>query len=189
MDFHCPILQREELAVLCKGHIVSQAVRGRRWVVQRKDVDNFFGSFAEAGFIHGVRLRSKLTFEDSVDYVLTHRLARRADLSIEDGGGSKASVHPTGKRAGGWEVAVRPQGSELDLGGDLSMSMRLDVRYETLLALMHTAHLGLFEGARYAYATSRSGRFVANLLRDVYLQFSRPRASPDISRLSSEGWR
>ena len=172
-DFYCPILQHEEPAVLCKGHIISKSIRGRRWVVQRKDVDNFYGSFAEANFIHGVRLRSKATFEDAVDYVIKHHLVRRANLSVLDGGGAKATVHPTRKRVGGWDVAVRPQDDELDMGGDLSLSIDLDVRYETLLACLHTAHLGNFEAAGYAYATSRSGRFVAALLRDVYLRFSR----------------
>ena len=170
-DFHCPILQIEEPAVLCKGHIVPKSVRGRRWVVQRKDVDNFFGWFAEAGFIHGVKLRSK-GFEDALAYVIERGLARRVDLSVVDGDGTRGSVHPTGRHAGGREVVVRSQDGTLDLGGDLSLSMGLDVRYETLLALLHTAHLGNFEGAGYAYATSRSARFVASLLRDVYLRFS-----------------
>ena len=182
-DFHCPILQRAEAAILCKGHIVSKSVHGRRWVVQRKDIDNFYGSFAEAGFIHGVRLRSKPTFDDAVDYVITQRLAARADLSIEDSAGAKAAVRPTRKRGDGWEVTVRPQEGEIHEGGDLSLSINLDVRYETLLACLHTAHLGNFEAGGYAYVASRSGRFIANLLRDVYLRFSRPDAGDGTRRL------
>ena len=77
-DFLCPILQVEERAILCKGHIVPRAVRGRTWLVQRKDVDNFYGRFVEADFIHGVRLRAMPTFEDAVEYVVKHRLAGRA---------------------------------------------------------------------------------------------------------------
>ena len=173
-DFLCPILQVDEPAILCKGHIVPSAVRGRRWIVQRKDVDNFFGRFVEADFIHGVRLRAMPRFEDAAEYVVKHRLARRADLSIFDSEGAKASVHPTRKRAGGQEVVVRPRDGVIDVDGDLSMSIDLDVRYETLLTCLHTAHLGNFQGAGYAYATSRSGRFVANLLPDVYRRFSRP---------------
>jgi len=174
MDFLCPILQVEEPAILCKGHIVPRAVRGRTWVVQRKDVDNFFGRFVEADFIHGVRLRAMPTFEDAVEYVVKHHLARRADLSIFDGNGARASVHPMRKWAGGQEVVVRPRDSVIDVDGDLSMSIAFDVHYETLLTCLHTAHLGNFQGGRYAYVTSRSGRFVANLLRDVYRQFSHP---------------
>ena len=172
-DFLCPILQLEEPALLCKGHIVPKAVRGRRWVVQRRDVDNFYGSFAEADFIHGVRLRAMPTIEDAMEYVFEHRLARRADLSIRDSEGAKATVHPGRKRARGQEIVVRPLDGSIDLDGDLSMSINFDAAQETLLTCLHTAHLGNFEGSGYRYATSRSGRFVANLLRDVYLRFSR----------------
>ena len=170
-DFYCPILQIEGPAELCKGHIISKSVGGRTWVVQRKDVDNFFGSFAEAGFGHGVKLRS-MESQEAVEYVIGHRLAAKADLSIVDGTGAKGSVRPTKAQDGGWEIVVRPDGHEIDLGGELSLSMELDVRYETLLTCLHSAHLGLFESAGYGYATSSSGRFVASLLRDVYLRFS-----------------
>ena len=170
-DFYCPILQVEEPAELCKGHIVSKSVGGRTWVVQRKDVDNFYGTFAEAGFGHGVKLRS-MEFEDAVEYVIGHRLAARADLTIVDGTGAKGSVRSTEARDGGLEVIVRPQGREIDLGGELSLSMKFDVRYETLLTCLHSVHLGIFEAAEYRYATSLSGRFVASLLREVYLRFS-----------------
>ena len=172
-NFHCPILHIEEPTVLCKGHIVPGAVRGRKWVVQRKDVDNFYGWFAEAGFAHGVKLRA-MEFEDALEYVLDHGLARRANLSVLDGDGAKGTVHPIGRRAGGRQVVVREDDCVLDLGGALWLSMDLDVRYETLLALLHTAHLGNFEGAGYAYAASRSGRFVAALLRDVFMKYSDP---------------
>ena len=184
-DFLCPILQLEERVPLCKGHIVPKAVRGRTWVVQRKDVDNFYGSFAEADFIHGVRLRAMLTFEDAMQYVLKHGLARRADLSIHDGEGAKATVHPARKGDGGQEVVVRSLDGSIDLDGDLSLSINFDAAQETLLTCLHTAHLGNFEGSGYRYATSRSGRFVANLLRDVYLRFSRRGHSIDREELAA----
>ena len=55
--FFCPILMVEEKAELCKGHLLPQSVGGRDWVVQRKDVDSFFGTFVEADFNHGVTIR------------------------------------------------------------------------------------------------------------------------------------
>jgi hypothetical protein len=44
--FFCPILHIDEYAKLCKGHIVGQAFpnSARDWVVQRKDVEDFYGS-------------------------------------------------------------------------------------------------------------------------------------------------
>jgi hypothetical protein len=50
--FYCPILFRDESAPLCKGHVVNKAFRDapKRWTVQRRDVDNFFGERFEADF-------------------------------------------------------------------------------------------------------------------------------------------
>ena len=170
-DFYCPILQVEEPAALCKGHIIPKSVRGRSWVVQRKDVDNFFGSFSEAGFAHGVKLRS-MEFRDGLEYVTKHHLAKDANLSVVGGNGVKARVHPTKKRGGGWEFRVQLEDGQPDLSGELSLSMNMDVGCETLLTCLHSAHLGNFEAAGYTYATSPSGRFVASLLGQVYRRFT-----------------
>ena len=168
-EFYCPILHLEEATELCKGHIIPAAVQGRKWVVQRKDVDNFYGSFVEADFVHGVKLRSIPSFNDSVEYLLKHNLARKADLSAIDDGGALVPVFPTKKLPEGLEMMIRP---EIDLIGDLSLSIDFDARYETLLTLLHSVHLGRFEMAGYTYANSRSGRFIAHLLRSVYHRFS-----------------
>ena len=46
--FRCPILGVDEPAELCRGHVVptglGQTGSKNAWVVQRKDVDNFFGA-------------------------------------------------------------------------------------------------------------------------------------------------
>jgi len=38
---------------LCRAHLVNQAFVGasRRWTIQRKDVDGFFGAFFESDFV------------------------------------------------------------------------------------------------------------------------------------------
>ena len=50
--FFCPILYRDEPVELCRGHVVNRAFEGapRAWTVQRKDVDNQFGSRFESAF-------------------------------------------------------------------------------------------------------------------------------------------
>ncbi|HEX2619163.1 MAG TPA: hypothetical protein VHL11_03420 [Phototrophicaceae bacterium] len=53
--FFCPILHRDEDTELCKAHIVNQAFPDpdnlrMAWTVQRKDVDNFYGTMFEADF-------------------------------------------------------------------------------------------------------------------------------------------
>jgi hypothetical protein len=44
--FFCPILMVDEQVELCRAHVVNHAfaASSRRWTVQWKDVDNFFGS-------------------------------------------------------------------------------------------------------------------------------------------------
>ena len=56
--FKCPITGMREKAVLCKGHVVPKAAGGRAlWVPQRKDVDNQFGSFANADFVQDTKMQ------------------------------------------------------------------------------------------------------------------------------------
>ena len=52
VHFYCPILHVDEPAELQKGHIINEAFSdsSRAWVVQRKDVDNFFASPFESDF-------------------------------------------------------------------------------------------------------------------------------------------
>lgn len=176
--FLCPILQKMESTELCKGHIVPESLGGKEWVVQRKDVDNFFGSFAEAGFNHGVKLRS-MKIEDAVSYVLKYRLAKRADLSLIDSTGHKMPVRPSKDRGEVRLIAKPSLGDNIDPNSDLSVSMHLDVTYETLLSCLHTAHLGLFSRMKYRYAMSPQGRFIAQLLKEVYLEFSGPKAAEE----------
>jgi hypothetical protein len=51
--FHCPFLFRDEDVELCRGHVLNQAFVGskRVWTIQRKDLDNFYGSFFEPDFV------------------------------------------------------------------------------------------------------------------------------------------
>ena len=44
--FFCPILGVDEPAELIRGHVINRAFRDapRAWVIQRSDVDNFYGS-------------------------------------------------------------------------------------------------------------------------------------------------
>ena len=50
--FYCPILHRDEPTQLCMGHVINDAITGscRVRVVQRKDVDGFYGAYFEADY-------------------------------------------------------------------------------------------------------------------------------------------
>src|SRR5262249_10767782 len=74
--FYCPILGVDERAPLCMGHIVNEACpdsyRGR--VVQREDVDNFYGALAEAEFTTLVQARSMDPRDVLCDPILRKRM-------------------------------------------------------------------------------------------------------------------
>lgn len=179
--FYCPILHVKEETELCKGHVLPQAVGGRNWVVQRKDVDNFFGSFAEAGFSHGVKLRS-MGFDDSIKYILDKRLSSRVNLSMTDSGGVERRVRPTQWTGDELTFVVHANGDDLCLKDPVSLSFAMDTRYETLLACVHSLHLGVFREGGYRYVVSPTGEFNAALLRNAYRKF----ATGQISRSPDE---
>jgi hypothetical protein len=52
-SFFCPILYRDEATDLCLGHVVNEAFTSsdRTRVLQRADVDSFFGAKFESDFV------------------------------------------------------------------------------------------------------------------------------------------
>ena len=50
--FQCPILLKDEAVELCMGHVVNKAIPNccRKTVLQRKDIDGFYGSLLERHF-------------------------------------------------------------------------------------------------------------------------------------------
>lgn len=78
-EFFCPIAWKDEPAELCMGHIVSQKIRNssRARVVQRKDVDGFFGQTVEPDFTSLVNARSKTPQEVILDSTLRKQLKPR----------------------------------------------------------------------------------------------------------------
>src|SRR5271167_4182378 len=67
--FFCPILAVDEPIIepnrLIKGHIINKSFENApaAWVVQRSDVDNFYGSLFEADF-ELIQYRDRLTLVD-----------------------------------------------------------------------------------------------------------------------------
>ena len=63
--FSCPILRVDEDTPLCLGHVVPDSLPNSSGlsVVQRQDVDNFFGRTVEYVFIEAVRAYNKSTLE------------------------------------------------------------------------------------------------------------------------------
>ncbi len=152
--FFCPILMVDEPAELCRGHVLPRAVGGNTWVVQRKDVDSFYGSFADADFGHGLKLRTSDP-DQMLRHVRKHKLWKR--ITVED-----PHVPPARPR-----IDARMQGVA---NGNYHVRLRFDVGYQTLLSCIHTVHLGRFRELGYRYV-GESGWFLAALLREIYMRY------------------
>ncbi|MHB1356671.1 MAG: hypothetical protein ACYCZF_11940 [Anaerolineae bacterium] len=183
--FCCPILFKDEIVPLCKAHIVNLAFpnSSRHWTVQRKDVDNFYGSIFEAEFVDILYKEGRTLSDAIIDKTLSKKLKptilvdntpvdffvakneiptnfTRMDLSI-DGSSVQLGLKmpPEDVRAGlehNWEILVSK-----------------DVRIPALVSLIKAAHLTLFEMLGYSYAFSNSGYIVGReILGEFYLQNS-----------------
>ena len=94
--FVCPITLRDEQAELIKGHVFSQSLPGcaKKWVPQRKDVDNVF-SAVESEFHAAVRAKN-VTIEEIIS---DKKLYKQIRPSFElNGTPVKGAFHAKGSK-------------------------------------------------------------------------------------------
>ena len=171
--FVCPLLFRDEDVELCDGHVINQAFSGtdRTTVVQRADVDSFFGSRFESDF---VLLDSKGKYAP-VDVLLDSELSRKLRPRIFIDGVQVPHYLPRGavpdhhselavQRENQSEVKLAlklvPSQTLAALGGKWEIDMAKDIRLPALVSLLKAAHLTLFSMLGYTYALSAAGHFV-----------------------------
>lgn len=170
--FFCPILQRDEGEVeLCQGHVVNEAFRvSKAWIVQRKDVDGFFGRNFESDF---VALKDK---GKSVEEVLADATLSRLYKPTVQLDGQRVDYYvPTGHvpdhhsrlilggPTGQTHVALKmPPAALAKSGMRLQVEYSKDIRIPALVSLLKAAHLTLFRMLGYAWALSAGGRFLGH---------------------------
>jgi len=181
--FYCPILFRDEVTSLCRGHIINSGFRNsdRTWTIQRKDVDNFFGSFAESDFL-ALQERGK---HNLLDILINKELSRLLKPRIVlDGETVEHFIIPGPvpqnfspvriERSNGEEVKLAlKMTTEETLGalqGNWQIGVEKDIRVAALASLLKAAHLTCFELLGYRYALSAGGYFLGNeVLGKFYL--------------------
>jgi hypothetical protein len=193
--FYCPILFKDDDVELCLAHIVPQAFprSSRAWTVQRKDVDNFFGTNFEEDFL-AIQCRIE---GQSPDQILADRtLSRRYRPKIL-ADGKPVEYFVTGQ-------GVPPQFSHVELRSDagsvplglkippgsaggapaekLEVVVEKDVRISALVALIKAAHLTLFHLLGYRYALSAGGHFVGRQLLGDFFCRNRGKPKSDVDR-------
>lgn len=174
--FFCPILLKDEKAELCQAHIINQAFPNspRAWTIQRKDVDNFYGTNFEADFI-ALRYRENYSIGDAitnkelsnilspkilvdnqaVDYFIAHNGVPKQFTSIEFDNNGKIIL---------LGLKMHPNNFLSLAEKEWEISAEKDIRVAALVSLLKAAHLTLFEILGYHYALSMGGRFIGEFI-------------------------
>jgi hypothetical protein len=181
--FLCPILFTDEETALCKAHVINQAFSdsSRKWTIQRKDIDNFFGSIFEGPFLD-IQLRFKMNsvYDALIDKTLRSRL--RPKLIIDDRPIDYFVADPSTPESfpriivetskGQVQLALKVPVAEILSGSDhiISVEISQDRRIESFVSILKAAHLTLFSMLGYDYALSYGGKFLGRaVLGEFYM--------------------
>lgn len=180
--FYCPILYRDEPVELCKAHIVNRVLEGvpRAWTVQRKDVDNHFGSKFESGFTaladyEDIMAQGGLTGKRLPSQFKTRVLAGSEEISYFSArrppGPEFTALRVSDKHP--W-IFLKRTPEEVDRLRDdpWCIETTADLSVSVAVTAIKSAHLTLFGLLGYAYALSCGGRLVGaevlgSLLRET----------------------
>lgn len=171
--FYRPVLFRDEATPLSRAHVINTAFRNseRRWTIQRKDVDGFFGSLFESNFI-SVQDRGK---HGPLEVLSDKRLAQRLRPRVVFKGKEVEHYIPKGRVPESHSpvvvelegrptarLALKLDPSETLAGVDEDWEIRIekDMRLAALASLLKAAHLTLFDLIGYQYALSAGGHFL-----------------------------
>ena len=181
--FYCPILHRDEETELCGGHVINQALEdaNRSWTVQRKDVDNHYGTLFEGDFL---ALEQKVDLQ--IDEILANgKLSRQFNPKIVIDGQSVDYYKPQGvvpkqhselyiDSPDGFEklaLKISPAEMENVPGSRVQVVVDKDVRLAALASCLKSAHLTLFHLLGYRYALSSGGYILGKeILGDFFLK-------------------
>jgi hypothetical protein len=174
--FFCPILFKDEDVPLCMGHIVNEAIPNSfgGCVVQRQDVDNWYGALAEADFVNHIQIRSM-----NPDEILGDPSSRRKyrPQMVVNGEvwehyeyqGEKFPDHhtPVSFQIGKekfipWVVKKQPEEIEAQEQFPVELRLGKDCRLAAFVSLVKAAHLTLFKRMGYSYALSPSGQAIGH---------------------------
>jgi hypothetical protein len=154
--------------------------------VQRKDVDEFYGSRFEAGFLDIQYAHGEYEGNLPIEKILADpHLAKRFNATIYlDGSPVKHIVHKgempsefipvkLGDIPKDFGFGVKVDSVELDalLMGRCEVEANRDIRLEMIVSTIKAAHLTMFEVIGYSYVLRASGRFVGyDILGKFFLE-------------------
>ncbi len=199
--FYCPMLFRDEAVERCEAHIVNQAFPNstRATIVQRKDIDGFYGSRFEAEFVQ-LRLTEQFSFVEAFTSKDVSRVAK--PRVIVDGREIDSFFAGDGMPAHFSRIQLKDKGSQVELGlklcpeelessldRDWSIRISVDIRLPSVVSLIKSAHLSLFRLLGYRYVLSGGGQFVGRcILGEFYLK-NHTKTKPDVLKVAKSFFR
>lgn len=174
--FYCPILFKDEHIKICRGHIINKAFQNssRKWIAQRADVDNFFGTYFEADFeliqyagkhrpdevITNPKLRKKLkpTLVYCGEIIQYYTAGLDLPASSEF---SPARFVCEDKHA---DLILKLESARILGDNDMHLDIVIDkdIRIPSFISLLKSAHLTMFYIFKYNYALSAAGEYLGN---------------------------
>ena len=194
--FYCPILFTDEDVTLCKAHVINRGLPDSpsTFTVQRKDVDNFYGSRFEADFLDIQKYKDRSTAEIITDRQLSDKsaskiylegkpveffLAKSADQIPEH----FTAVHFTSINSNvPFGLKMHPADVVAAQGKSWEVEIYRDVRIHTIVSVIKAAHLTLFEMVGYRYGLSLAGHYVGHEILGKFFLQNRGKSKPDVLR-------
>lgn len=180
--FYCPILHVDEECEIQRGHVVNEsfADSSRAWVVQRKDVDQFYGACFESDF-EILQYAGKVTFIDLLKNkkLFSHFKPRlfhdEREISFYPFQGSIKPGYTAIRLEQDdktFDICLGMTRSEIENAEPQRWSVEIqkDLRVPALPTLIKSAHLSMFSLLGYKYANSNAGVFIGHdILGNFYL--------------------
>jgi hypothetical protein len=179
--FFCPVLLDDCPGELCMGHVVNQSIPNcsRERVVQRKDIDGFFGSLFESKFSAVINAKPK----DVHDAITDEKLRRLMPFEVKLDGSMVQHYHVKGDKATKdplvcfrdshgkiLNLALKVSDETMISGaGRLEIEMSFDIAADATATLLKAAHLTLFKMLGCEHVFSPGGYDLAKILQKFYL--------------------
>lgn len=193
--FFCPILLKDESTKLCMGHVVPEAFSNccRSRVIQRADVDNWYGSRFEADFGALLEVRGA-----GLDATLKSNLRKRIRPQIKINGETIPSYfYKEGNKPPATQsrillenettgtihyIVLRKEPEEIlaAQGGKWNLTIELDSRTSALVTLIKSAYLTLFYAHGYRWALSAAGLSIGRSVLGRFYEENRVRTADEV---------
>jgi hypothetical protein len=174
--FYCPLLHRDQDTELCVAHIVNQAIEASfdDWVVQRKDVDGWYGAMFEPEFTTLVRAQE--SGDVLFDGVLRKRMptcltANGVEYGYHEYRGGKVAQHHSlrivrdnDRREIPLVVHIAPAEMQALDKARWQLEIGADYSLPGLVSMIKAGFLTMFRLCRYTYALGADGIQIGRLL-------------------------